>query len=317
MISHRRFAQKLNEEQPWLSTEEFENIRKKAPNLFLPLQYLMYVAIFLAVAGFINFFYSHKDLMGVYGNIALIAGAAFTSMYFILKKREPYTNEKWKSTASWFDYILIIHVLLVKGLLFYYGYEFHIDMTIQHWFWLLSGLYSLFLAFRFDHAGVMTLAIASITTFLGLKHSSIPLFNYYSEDKLVFSSIIWGGILFISSLLIIRKNYKKHFGTYLKTYALSISGCAAIAGTIMETSSLFISWITLIIWLGYAFKSKNIMINMLSFAFSYIALSIALCRHIDKGESIIYFATILSILGVLVLKFRYNYLKENDKEILS
>ena len=133
-----------------------------------------------------------------------------------------YSNSEVKPPTPYFDYVLLFGALLVISIFTYVLIQYNLVEQLIEWSSLLSAILFFYLAFRYDHRGVLAMAITAFVGFWGLSLSPI---NWANSDlletvHLYNSGILIGILLVITGFILDSKNIKKHFVFTFKNFGL-------------------------------------------------------------------------------------------------
>ncbi len=136
-------------------------------------------------------------------------------------KRKPFSIGEVKSPSLIYNGILVLGCLLLTTLQSYLEYKYSIFQG--HWdiFALIPTILFFFMAYYYDHRGVLLLALTGLTSWVGFKVT--PDATYFSDlanhPELINISIIYSVILLGVTEIFAWKNLKKHFSViYINFY---------------------------------------------------------------------------------------------------
>jgi hypothetical protein len=196
--------------------------QKKAFSLHWELRALLYVGILLLSAGLGFLIYDNIDQLGRGALVATMAVGCLASFAFAWRFRPDWTLAHAKSRSSFGDYALLLACLLFLTLEGYAQYAYTLFGTRYGLVTLLPALLFLPLAYRFDHRGVLGMALTSLIAWVGVTVRPLELYfktNFF-DQRTVFSAIILSLLLIGVALTLEQRRIKAHF-TY--TY-LTIAG---------------------------------------------------------------------------------------------
>ncbi|HMT30650.1 MAG TPA: DUF2157 domain-containing protein, partial [Bacteroidia bacterium] len=199
-----------------ISDQQFEDInswqKSKPFSLHWELRTLLYLGILLLTSGLGIIIYQNIDTIGHTAIIAVIAVACFSCFYYCFKHKLPYSNEQVKHSSPWYDYVLLLGCLLFLALEGYLQFQYSIFGTRYGLATLIPAVVFFILAYVFDHAGVLSLAITALASFVGISASpGMLLNNQLSEASLIFTGISLAILLIGAAFYFKFKLIKKHF----------------------------------------------------------------------------------------------------------
>ncbi len=267
--------------------EEYE--KHKPVSLFVFLRTLLYVSISAFVGGVGVLIYQDIDTIGHSVLIGLIALATAGSFFYVFKNGAGYRPEKVEQSAPYFDVVLLLGCLLFLALEGYLQYQYELFGTRYGLAVIIPAIYFFFLAYRFDHQGVLSLAITALASWVGLTATPSKLLveNDFSDPEVIRNAIIFGVALLLGSWLLKRQGIKAHF-TY--TYILlagTLYLLACLGGMFNQERWELAFGLLLGIGCWYFYKNaleeKSLIFLLLSTIFAYIGITYLLFNHLFEG----------------------------------
>ncbi len=267
--------------------EQYE--KYKPVSLFVYLQTLLYLSISAFIGGIGVLIYQNIDTAGHTILIALLALLTVVCFVFVFRKGTPYRPEKVIQTAPHFDTVLLLGCLLFLALEGYVQYQYELFGTRYGVAVIIPAIYFFFLAYRYDHQGVLSLAITALASWVGLTATPTQLLvkNDFSNPAVIRASIIFGAVVLIVSWFLKRRGIKPHF-TY--TYVLlagTLYLAACTGGMFTQDSWQFIFGILLGIGCGYFFinaqDENSLLLLLLSVIFAYTGYTYLLFNNLHDG----------------------------------
>jgi hypothetical protein len=218
--------------------------QKKPFSLHWELRALLYVGILLLSAGLGFLIYDNIDQLGQGVLLAAMAAGCLASLTFAWRFRPAWTLEHAKSRSVFGDYALLLACLLFLTLEGYAQYAYTLFGTRYGLVTLLPALLFLPLAYRFDHRGVLGMALTSLVAWVGVTVRPLELYfktNFF-DQRTVFSAILLALLLIGIALTLEQRRIKAHF-TY--TY-LTIAGnllMVALLGGLFNFESLRLAFV--------------------------------------------------------------------------
>lgn len=278
-------------------------------SLFYESKTLLYLGVLLFTTGIGFLIYQNIGQIGhFFLSTILILGSGF-SFYYAFKKGDDYSRNKVVSPNPYFDYILLAGSLLfLSGL----GY---IDF-LTDFFYDYLGLVSLvtasiffFLAYRFDHLGLLTLGITALTSFFGI---SVTPQNWYEFDFFDSNQLHFAGLFLSISILGValylnHSKIKQHFTYTYINYSAILFCASALAGTFNSDYEVAFAILQLLgtgaIVLG-ALKLKRPMLLVIGSIAGYVALTYLFITIIDFEPGLLFFYLIFSAFGLVTFIIR-------------
>lgn len=300
-----------------IDANQFARIRAaEAEQLFSihwELRTILYLGILLLSSGIGILVYINIDTIGHQAILAAIAAACAGCFYFAFKHKLPYQNEKIVHTSPFFDYVVLLGCLLFALFVGYFQYQYspfgeHYGILV-----FIPTVLSFFMAYRFDHKGVLSIGITGLAGTFGLSVSPRQLIeqNDFSDLSVVFTAFSLGILLGVWAWYSDLKNIKRHFSFTYHNFTLNIMCIAALAALFDQDLKL-ISLLALagicIYFIRYAFEQKSYLFFLLSILYGYIGLTyfafylLSMIDNISEGTFLLgMLYVIASAIGVIFL----------------
>lgn len=290
------------------------------------LRSFLYAGVILFCTGLGIFVYNHIDSIGHLAIILLLTSITALCFYFSFKKAIPYSPQKTQNNNVFHDYIVLAANLLLVTLCGYIQFQYSVFGNTGLQF-LMPALLSFYCAYRFDHSGVLSIAISSLAIFSGI---TITPQNLLSANDFTSERTIWTGIGF--SLLLVATGYffhqkkiKTHFSFTYANFIIHLLFICTLAEMFYNTYGwLFIVSIIVqdVFWYRYIMQTKSFMLMLFMVLYSYIAFTYIFIKFFSffdfNGELLIMLGMIYFTGGsVLLLNFLKNqYVKLRQDAIL-
>ncbi|UOQ52482.1 DUF2157 domain-containing protein [Hymenobacter cellulosivorans] len=215
-----------------LSAEQADGIatyeREKPFSLYYELRTLLSLGVTLLSTGLGLLIYKNIDTLGhgvIVALIALLSAAGFTYAY---RQRQPFSWQANPKPSNSADYALLLACLTLLTLVGYLQYQYGIFGQRYGLLVLLPTLVFFYCAYRFDHRGVLSMALTGLAAWVGVSIAPASVFtqNNYSLPHLDAVAIGLGLLLASAGLAAEYLDRKKHFGY---TYMLLGSNLALVA----------------------------------------------------------------------------------------
>ncbi len=270
-----------------VSLEQYET--NKPVSLFGYLRTLLYLSISAFIGGIGVLIYQNIDTVGHTILIVLLALLTVACFVFVFRKGTPYRPERVVQPAAHFDTVLLLGCLLFLALEGYVQYQYELFGTRYGVAVIIPALFFFFLAYRYDHQGVLSLAITALASWVGLTATPSELLvkNDFSDPAVIRASVIFGAVVLVASWFLKRRGIKPHF-TY--TYVLLVGTlylAACTGGMFTQDSWQFVFGLLLGIGCWYFFKSaqdeNSLLLLLLSVIFGYTGFTYLLFNNLYDG----------------------------------
>jgi len=259
-MSPTQLAEEL-QAQGLLPAEQADAIRQdertRPFSLHQELRAALYLGILLLTGGLGVLLYQHVDDIGFEIIIPGMFLLMLASFGYVVHQRQPFTWEQTKPVSFVPDYVLLLGCLLFLALDTYFA-EGRYGLAT-----LLPAVLFFGLAYRFDHRGVLAMAITAVASWVGVSIAPLSTYSTYSFHHSSLSSVgvglglLLAGVGLLSDLL----RRKRHFAF---TYILLGANLALVAAASMLLDSM---WHNLLI-LSDLYNLVSDLYNSLSDLFS-------------------------------------------------
>ena len=201
-------------------------------SLHWELRSVLYIGILLLSSGLGLLVYDNFDRIGHGASLTAMAIGCGTCFFFAWRHRPDWTFDQARSRSTFGDYALLLACLLFLTLEGYAQYAYNIFGERYGLVTLLPALLFLPLAYRFDHRGVLSMALTALISWVGVTVRPLELYfktNFFNQST-VFSAIVLALILIGGALLLERRRIKPHFTETHLTIAGNLLMIALLGG---------------------------------------------------------------------------------------
>jgi hypothetical protein len=261
--------------------ERIELHQKTRPfSLFWEVRTLLYLGILFLCGGLGTLVYKNIDHIGhqtLLGALGLAMGGCF---WYCGRKAKPFTPGLATADSSWAEYMLLLGVLLFGVFTGYLQARYTVFGTHYGLALGLPAAFYLFLAYRFDHRGVLQLAISGFCAAAGLVTSPMAAIQggFFNHRAPVWTMLAMGAALAAGGALTERMDFKKHFAFGYFNFALHLSGIAALTGLMMGGAwekwffSACIAGLACGLWF-YARRKRSAYFLLCAVLYAYVAFT--------------------------------------------
>lgn len=282
-----------------ISDEEYNRLEpiysRRIVSVFYELRIILYLGVMLFTTGIGILIYENIGEFGHMLSIAVLFILTAWCFHYSLNQAPPYQHGKTTAPSPFFDYIVLLGCLLFISALGYVQFQYEFFNDGMGLLTLITAAFFFFAAYRFDHLGVLALAITALASFFSISASPQKWYstNFLSGSNhhhtaLVFAIIVGGASLFLD-----KKEIKKHFTfTYLNFCAL-IFLTAAVSGMFIDDDIYLIYLILLLsacavcVWYGQ--KSRSFLFLLYAFVFGYIGVTYVFIDLFDSVPELWFF----------------------------
>ena len=190
-------------------------------SLLRELRLMLYIGVLLLSSGISYFTYLNIDSAGHLVLQALLAAAIGLCTYFIHKNTEPYSPLKFESAHPYLDHVLLLQGLLIGTLLIYLLVYYEWTTEADAWSSFLCAILFLFMAYRYDHRGLLSIGITALVAGFGLSISPVNWVqgDWMEGDLLPVTAIVLGISFYSIDHQLKRASIKAHFSFLIQLYA--------------------------------------------------------------------------------------------------
>ena len=314
---------KMLHEEGLLSDESFENVRRERGQRLFPVHWelktILYLGVLLLSGGLGLLIYENIDTIGHQFVLLLIALICLGCFAYCFKLKLPFGTEKVKSPNTAFDYVLLLACTSFVIFVGYLQFEYKVFGLNYGLATLIPMLVMFFVAYYFDHLGILNMAIANLAVWMGVTVTPkrLLLNSDFDSETIIYTYMLLGIFLVLGAYATQDFKFKKHFKFSYQHYGVHVTFIALLAGYFHYYNSFvwvaFMAGLFLFAFLIYrdAFKNKSFYFLLLVILYSYIAISSLVVRvfiQVPDGAAIffvpVYF--IASGIGLIFLLINLN-----------
>lgn len=274
---------------------------------------LLYLGIVLLTGGLGILLYQHINEIGhgvVVAAMTLLTAACFG---YAERYRVPFTWVEVPRKGFLPDYVLLLGCLLFLSLEGYVQYQYGIFGARYGLAVFLPAVLFFWLAYLFDHRGVLSMAITALASWLGLSVAPLSAFTDNDFRSLGGAAIGLGVALLAVGLWSEYQDKKRHFSFTYISLGSNLALLAATASLLdfypsrwlspFAAAALILVMSGFLVW--YARRTHSYLFILMSAVYSYIVVTYLFVRFIDHNTSdaeglLISLYFLFSCFGVLV-----------------
>ena len=284
-----------------ISDESFQQIKYKEENptfsLHWELRTILYIGVLMFSTGLGILVYQNIDTIGHQAILAFIALACGGCFYYCFKQGKPFAPEKLTHDSPFFDYVLLLGTLLFLTFEGYIQYQYQVFGTYYNLAAILPAFLFAFLAYRFDHVGILSMAITGFAAWLGISITPLELFETFDFEsyRLILTGEALGLALGSIGWYLTQKEIKPHFFFTYLNFATHLLFVTTLSGLFLAYGIGMLLWF---LWLAvlvaasffHAKKEKSFYFLLIAILYGYIGLTYGVFKLMDSisGDSIIY-----------------------------
>jgi hypothetical protein len=284
-----------------ISDESFQKIKQKEENptfsFYWELRTILYIGVLMFSTGLGILVYQNIDTIGHQAILTFIALACGGCFYYCFKQGKPFAPKKIVHESPFFDYVLLLGALLFLTFEGYIQYQYQVFGTNYNLAAILPTFFFAFLAYRFDHVGILSMAITGFAAWLGISITPLSLFETfdYASERLIYTGEFLGITLGSIGWFLTQKEIKSHFFFTYLNFATHLLFVATLSGLFLANEYSFVFWF---LWLAllvgasffHAKKEKSFYFLLIAILYGYIGLTYGVFKLMESlhDDSMIY-----------------------------
>ncbi len=265
-----------------LSSEQSETLKKdeqiRPISVHWEINTLLLAGIACLTTGLGVLIYQNIDTIGHQAIIGLIALATMVCGWYVYRRKQPFLLDKMQETRPLVDNVLLLGCSLFLILEGYLQFQYQIFGTRYGIATLIPAIFFFFCAYRFDHIGVLTMAMTAFVSWMGLTVTPLSIFQenvFKHQIELLQTGIVVGIFLIAIGLLLNYKNIKPHFTFSYLNFGFNLACIATLSGAFVVEKSLYSLLCLLFSGLGiwYARREQSYFFLLAGTIYGYIAFT--------------------------------------------
>lgn len=292
---------------------------RKVISVFYELRVLLYAGVLLFSTGIGILIYKNIDDIGHIIAILCLFLCTISCLLYAFYISPGYSNAKVETPSPYFDYVVLLGCLLFISVLGYLQYQYSIFDERMGTTTLVTALFFFFMAYRFDHIGVLSLAITALASFWSISISPQKWYSgdFLSAENLYITAMIFGAMLALCATGIDLKGIKKHFTFTYMNFSALVFLTGALTGIFVNEDSY--GWYLLILYFGCALAAffatvhRSFLFLVYAFLYTYIGTTYFLSDTVLRDPFVWFIYLIASCGGFVFFIVRYrNYFKRAE-----
>ncbi|WP_457287143.1 DUF2157 domain-containing protein [Pedobacter sp. UYP24] len=287
-------------------------------SLYWELKVLLYLGVLLLSSGLGILIYNHIDTIGHQAIIGLIFALSAGCFYYCFLHGAPFSKLRVKTEGPLFDYVLLLGCLSFLTFVGYLQTEYAVFGNSYRLAIFIPMLVFFFMAYRFDHLGVLSMAITNLGIWFGVTVTSLNWFmgkdgGGYGVSleigKLNYIYLGLGLLLIGLGYFSARFDFKKHFRFTYQHFGVHMAFIALLSGYFAHfDEGIAILWPLAVFALASflyfdALKHRSFYFIILAFLYSYVALSALILKAFSnlRGDGLLFMGFFYFIVSAFLL----------------
>ena len=270
-------------EKDILSPEQYALLKQDAETRPISIHWEIHLFLLAGISmlstGLGILIYKNIDTIGHQAIIALIALATIACGWYVYQKKQPFLINGMQKTQPLADNILLLGCSLFLILEGYLQFQYQVFGTRYGLATLIPAVLFFFCAYRFDHIGVLTMALTAFVSWTGLTVTplSIPSFRdvFHYQPILIHTGIVVGVFLVVAGLFLHYRAIKQHFTFSYLTFGFNLACVAALYGAFELNKTLYslLCMAFCALSILYARREQSYFFLLAGTVYSYIAFT--------------------------------------------
>jgi hypothetical protein len=279
-----------------ISDESLDKIYRNNANtsfsIFWEFRTVLYTGVLILSAGLGTLIYKNIDTIGHQVILLLIASISISCLWYCNREKLPFKIDKVQAPNPIFDYVLLLGVLSFLTFIGYLQFQYQVFGTHYGMATFIPMVTLFYLAYYFDHLGILSMAITNLAIWMGVSITPKHLLQQLSFDDagLISTYLLLGMILISTGYFSKRYDIKKHFGFTYDHFGIHLTYLAILAGFFHYDYAYSLIWFVLLsimTWFSFkeAYKSKSFYFVLLTLLYGYIGTSGLIVRSLVLADN--------------------------------
>ncbi|KAA6431513.1 DUF2157 domain-containing protein [Dyadobacter flavalbus] len=278
------------------------------------LRFMLYVGILLFNSGLGIIIYDNIDSIGhqaIIAGIALLTAACF---YYAYRKSHPYSPDEVLNSSKLQEYVLLLGCVSFLALEGYLQFQYKLFGSRYGLAVLIPTVLFFACAYRFDHRGVLSMAVTGLASWLGLTIAPLSVVsgNNLTDLKILNSAIVLGTLLSVTGWLSEKLRIKKHFSYTYIFLGGNLAALAALSGLINQPYKVVYAILSFAFCLFFVLNARRMQSHLfllLGVIYAYITVTYLIFFRISEDVYFSLMTVYLTVSSIGVIYFLLNFKK--------
>lgn len=276
-------------------------VSRRRISLFVELNALLYLGVLSFAGGLAWTARAYSDRWGDLAILLPASALVLGCFAWAFSASPPYADGQVASPSLFFDYALYLGCLVLGVELGYVEYRFKFLQDQWDYYLLASAIVYFLTAYRFDNRFVLSLALATLGGWFGVRFSQ---FHWFGDDSTRAMTLTYGVVAAVLGSVTWQMQVKRHFlDTYLQVAALVV--LSTLTWSVLQ-SQTFSPWLlasvaasAVCVWGGVHYRRFTFIVYG-AFA-GYVSISREVLRHVSWIDASFMYLIVSAGLMVLAL----------------
>jgi len=291
--------------------------KNKLFSLHWELRSILYLGVLLLSSGLGILVYKNIDTIGHTAILIFIALISAGGFAYCFRNKLPFSTGKVAAPNSFFDYILLLACLSFITFIGYLQFQYHFFGDRFGLVTFIPMVVLFFVAYYFDHLGILSLAITSLCAWAGVTVTPARILedNDFSSPVIIYTGLVLGAALVAAGVITRLRAFKAHFEFTYTNFGMHILFISVLAGMFVY-ETFYLLWFLLLAGVAFYFyrealRGKSFYTLMVLTLYGYVGLSYVIVRTLvwTAGMGGIYFGFLYFIgtaVALVVFLIRMN-----------
>lgn len=280
--------------------------RSRPFSIYWETRFLLYLGVLVLSGGLGGLVYSHIDAIGRQAILACMALATLGCLGVCAWKGAAFTTGKPAAASPGLDYLLLLGALLFGIFIGYAQSEYAVFGSHYGLALGLPATFYLFLAYRFDHRGVLQLGISGLAAAFGILVTPLSVLEsgLLYRNLPIAAGLVMAAVLLLAATISWALDCKRHFAFSYVNIGMHLGMISAFAGMVsgnglekaaygaLMLASAFALW-------KYAQKVRSHYFLLCAVLYGYVGFTYAVIRWIPSAASVWFLYFLLSCAGAI------------------
>ena len=272
------------------------------------LRSLLFLGITFLSTGLGILIYKNIDTIGHNILIGLIAMVCLGCFYYAFLHKKPFSWQEIFGTTNLDDFALLGGCLTFLTLESYLQFQYTIFGTRYGLAAFIPAVLFFFCAYRFDHRGVLSMAITALASGVGVSIAPVQLWeaNDFNSLNLIITALLLGSLVIFTGWISEQRNLKKHFSFTYFLLGGNLAFVASLAGLFEFDWKIiyFISAAALsFLYITYARQKNSYIFLLMGVVYGYIAFTYSIFKVMPNDLDAFFFMLYFMLTGAGVIIF--------------
>lgn len=311
-----------------LDDETAENLlareTKRPFSLHWELNTLLWLGVLLLNIGLGILIYENIDTIGHAVLILVIGLVSAACFWYAWKYRRPFSPGPVETPTPFYDYLVMLGCFTFVVMLGYWQFQYRVFGERYGLATLIPTAVFFAVAFRFDHRGVLGLAITGLASWVGIAATPHDLLRLgdFDSPTLIYTGILFGVVVSAAAMGLAWRDFKRHFTSTWLGFTVHIFSIACLFAMIqLDETWLFLP----VLLAGSAFffwfarQSQSFLFLTAALIYGYIGFTYWLFAKVlfktfdDWAAWFALFYFVGSCAGIILFLLRYKKLLKTDR----